>query len=222
MTKKDVAELIRMNFALYKLGAKPLTDAELKSMSDVWLWHFEKYPALLIRQAFLQANAVCKFAIQPSDIFDQLKQMAAENMPAAESKWQQLKDAVRKAEKYTSWRTCPRVVGVDERGRAIKDDGTKALQELFDGLPGSIRAYLGGSSALVDLTRCTDTEMDTYRRNEFLQYVKANNTPDISALAELPQYGGRERRCVACITPSTTPTRQPAPPSDASAERNDT
>lgn len=221
MTKKDVAELIRMNFALYKLGAKPLTDAELKSMSDVWLWHFEKYPALLIRQAFLQANAVCKFAIQPSDIFDQLKQMAAENMPAAESQWQQLKAAVHKADAYASRRKYP-LLGIDANGNVTKDDGTEALQTLFDGLPANIREYLGSPSALTDLTRCGDVELDTYRRNEFLQYVKANNTLDISALAELPQYGGRDRRCVACITPNTTQIQQPAPPSDASAERNDT
>ena len=36
MTREDVAKLIRMNFTLYKLGAKPLTDEEMETTIDVW------------------------------------------------------------------------------------------------------------------------------------------------------------------------------------------
>jgi len=34
MTREDVAKLIRMNFTLYKLGAKPLTDEEMETFRN--------------------------------------------------------------------------------------------------------------------------------------------------------------------------------------------
>ena len=193
MTKRDVAELLRMNFALYKLGAKPLTDAELKAVSDVWYWHFRKYPPELVKTAFLKANAVCRFPIQPSDIFEQMQAMAGDLIIPAETQWQALKDAAIKANAYVGRRACPMIVGIDSAGRPIKDDGTKGLQGLFDALPPMARDYLGGVSALVDLTRCGMDELDTYRRTEFLQFAKNNSVPDLGALAALPLYSGDKR-----------------------------
>ena len=38
MTKEDAAKLIQMNFVLYKLGSKPLTDTEMEIMLDVWTY----------------------------------------------------------------------------------------------------------------------------------------------------------------------------------------
>ena len=43
MTREDVAKLIRMNFTLYKLGAKPLTDEEMETTIDVWTYQFGDY-----------------------------------------------------------------------------------------------------------------------------------------------------------------------------------
>jgi hypothetical protein len=194
MTQKEIAELLRMNFALYKLGAKPLTDAELKSMCGVWYWHFRRYPAELVKTAFLRANAVCRFPVQPADIFDQMHDMAAALIPDPETQWQALKAAVRKASGLVIRRKCPMIVGVDASGRPVKDDGTRGLQELYDALPPGARDYLGGVSALVDLTRCSDDEIDTYRRTEFMQYyAHGRDTTDLAELAALPQYSGKPK-----------------------------
>lgn len=179
MTKTEVAELIQTNFVLYKLGAKPLSDEELKVMLNVWFYHFGKYPAAVVKRAFLAANAVCRYPVQPADIFEQLAQSAPQPNPEAE--WQQLLEAVHKAARYTGWRSSPMLVGLDANGRPMKSDGSAELQRTFDGLPQALREYLGGVSALRDLTRLGDGELD-WRRNEYMRCRK-DAKPDLELLA---------------------------------------
>lgn len=171
MTMQEVLELIKMNGVLYKQSEKPLTDAEMSAMGSVWFYHFKDYPGDVVKRAFLAANAVCKFPVQPADIFAQLKAMAKEKqMPGTEA-WERLKEAVNKAKRFTSWRDCPMIVSVDETtGKPVKSDGKKELQNLFNALPGPIREYLGSTSALVDFTRLTDEEIERYRRAEFVKF----------------------------------------------------
>lgn len=171
MTMQEVLELIKMNGVLYKQSERPLTDAEMAAMGNVWLYHFKDYPGDVVKRAFLAANAVCKFPIQPADIFAQLKAMAKEKqMPDTEA-WERLKEAVNKAKRFTGWRDCPMIVGVDETtNRPVKSDGKKELQNLFNALPGPIREYFGSTSAMVDFTRLTDEEIERYRRAEFVKF----------------------------------------------------
>ena len=171
MTMQEVLELIRMNGILYKQSERPLTDAEMSAMGSVWFYHFKDYPGDVVKRAFLDANAVCKFPVQPADIFVQLKAMAKEKqMPGTEA-WERLKEAVNKAKRFTGWRDCPMIVSVDETtGKPVKSDGKKELQNLFNALPGPIREYLGSTSALVDFTRLTDDEIERYRRAEFVKF----------------------------------------------------
>ena len=56
MTREDVAKLIRMNFVLYKLGSKPLTDKEMQTTIDVWAYQFGDYDGDTVKRAFLAAN----------------------------------------------------------------------------------------------------------------------------------------------------------------------
>lgn len=180
MTMQEVLELIKMNGILYKQSERSLTDAEMASMSSIWHYHFKNYPGDVVKRAFLAANAVCVYPIQPADIFAQIKAMARENqMPGTEA-WEKLKDSVNKAKRFIGWRDCPMIVGVDDAGKPIKSDGTKEIQELFNGLPGPIREFFGSQSALVDYTRMSDEEIERYRRGEFLKFYA-------SALDDAPQ-----------------------------------
>lgn len=74
MTREEVAELIRMNFILYKLGSKPLTDEEMKTTIDVWGYQFGDYDGNAVKRAFLAANRVCVYPITVADIFKQFSQ----------------------------------------------------------------------------------------------------------------------------------------------------
>lgn len=168
MTETECAELIRMNFVLYKLGAKPLTDEELRITAAVWFYHFRQYPYAAVKRAFLEANKVCVFPIQPADIFAQLQKSG----PGAEGVWQQIAAAAVKARQYIGWRACPMVVGVDERGKPVKSTGEAEIESLYAELPESARLWLGGPSGLVDLARTGDAELDSYRRGEFLRYAR--------------------------------------------------
>lgn len=163
MTKEEVTELIRMNFSLYKLGAKPLTESEMKDNITVWAYQFREYPADTVKRAFLEANRECVFPITVADIFRHLpKEDMADN-------WRKLKAAIGKVEYYMGWRSCPMILGVDETGRPVKSSGTEEIAAVFDALPRTVQKWLGSASELANLSRYTEDELDRYRRPEFMK-----------------------------------------------------
>ena len=166
MTREDVAKLIRMNFTLYKLGAKPLTDEEMETTIDVWAYQFGDYDGDTVKRAFLAANRVCVYPITVADIFKQLSQSLD---PSAE--WDALAAAARKAQTFLSWRNFPMVTGIDEKGGLMRSDGTKELKALFDSLPPAAKTYAGSVGGLEELARTPDL---TYRRVEFLKQAQDN------------------------------------------------
>lgn len=168
MTKEEAAQLIRMNFTLYKLGSKPLTDEEMETTLDVWTYQFRDYPGEVVKRAFLAANRVCVYPITVADIFRQLSQNID---PDAE--WGALADAARKAQRFLSWRNFPMVTGIDEKGGLLRSDGTKELKALFDSLPPAAKTYAGSVGGLEELARTSDL---TYRRVEFLKQSREDIT----------------------------------------------
>lgn len=174
MTKAEVMKIIRMNFALYKLGAKPLTDAEMAAMTEVWYLHFQHYTYETILQAFIAANRVCKYPIQPADIFEQLNSNAQSEM--AEN-WRKLKDAIDCAGYYMTWRGCPMALGVDEQGRLVKSNGSREIQNCFNSLPDIVKQWVGSPSELCNLSKYSEEELDRYRRPEFMKFKPATINP---------------------------------------------
>lgn len=168
MTKEETVQLIRMNFTLYKLGSKPLTDEEMETTLDVWTYQFRDYPGEVVKRAFLAANRVCVYPITVADIYKQLSQCIN---PDAE--WEALADAARKAQKYMSWKNFPMVTGIDEKGGIIRSDGTEELQELYDSLPPAAKTYAGSVGGLKELAMTPDL---TYRRVEFLKQSREDIT----------------------------------------------
>lgn len=168
MTKEETAQLIRMNFTLYKLGSKPLTDEEMETTIDVWTYQFRDYPGDVVKRAFLAANRVCVYPITVADIYKQLSQCID-----PEAEWGALADAARKAQKYMSWKNFPMVTGIDEKGGLIRSDGTEELQVLYDNLPPAAKTYAGSVSGLKELAMTPDL---TYRRVEFLKQSREDIT----------------------------------------------
>ena len=177
MTKEETAQLIRMNFTLYKLGSKPLTDEEMETTLDVWTYQFRDYPGEVVKRAFLAANRVCVYPITVADIYKQLSQCIN---PDAE--WEALADAARKAQKYMSWRKFPMVTGIDEKGGLLRSDGQKELKSLYDQLPPAAKSYAGSVGGLAELAEMPDL---TYRRAEFLKQAQADITTDPREAARL-------------------------------------
>nr|DAE40525.1 MAG TPA: replisome organizer protein [Caudoviricetes sp.] len=168
MTKEEAAQLIRMNFTLYKLGSKPLTDEEMETTLDVWTYQFRDYPGDVVKRAFLAANRVCVYPITVADIYKQLSQCIN-----PEAEWDALADAARKAQKYMSWKRFPMVIDIDEKGGPIRSDGTEELQVLYDNLPPAAKTYAGSVSGLKELAMTPDL---TYRRVEFLKQSREDIT----------------------------------------------
>lgn len=193
MTREDAAKLIRMNFVLYKLGSKPLTDDEMEMMLDVWTFQFKDYPGDMVKRAFLAANRVCVYPITVADIF---RQLASNIDPQAE--WDALAAAARKAQKFLSWRNCPMVTGIDAQGGLLRSDGTKELQTLFEELPPAATSYVGSVGGLEELAQTPDL---TYRRVEFLKQAReyiATAPREAARLREAEENqieGGKDENC---------------------------
>ena len=182
MTKEEAADLILMNATLYKLGTKPLTDDEMKTVIDVWTYQFRDYPGDVVKRAFLAANRVCVYPITVADIYKQLSQCIN-----PEAEWDALADAARKAQKYMSWKRFPMVIDIDEKGGPIRSDGTEELQVLYDNLPPAAKTYAGSVSGLKELAMTPDL---TYRRVEFLKQSREDITTTPREAARL--RGGPE------------------------------
>lgn len=170
---EQVMELIRMNRILYKNSAKPILPDEMKAMSAVWYYHFKDFDADTVKRAFLAANAVCVYPIQPADIFEQLKIMAKNNSAAPYDLWQALKSAASKVPGLLYQRQYPKVIGVDEKtGKLIKSDGEKELNELFDKLPAQVKSYLRNVNGLVSMAQYSDDELERFKKKEFFSFVE--------------------------------------------------
>lgn len=168
MTKEEAAQLIRMNFTLYKLGSKPLTDDEMETTIDIWTYQFRDYPGEVVKRAFLAANRVCVYPVTVADIYKQLSQCID-----PEAEWGALAEAARKAQKFMSWKNFPMVTGIDEKGGLIRSDGTEELQVLYNNLPPAAKTYAGSVGGLKELAMTPDL---TYRRVEFLKQSREEIT----------------------------------------------
>lgn len=173
MELSEVSDLVRMNMTLYKNSAKPLTEKEAETTVSIWYWHFKDYDARLVKRAFLAANAVCVYPIQPADIFEQLKIMAKNNSAAPSDLWQALKSAVAKVPGLLYQRQYPKVICVDEKtGKLIKSNGEKELNELFDKLPAQVKSYLRNVNGLVSMAQYSDEELERYKKRDFLTEIE--------------------------------------------------
>ena len=153
-----------MNFTLYKLGSKPLSDSEMETTIDVWTYQFRDYDGETVKRAFLAANRVCVYPITVADIFKQLSQGID-----PEAEWRVLADAAHRAQQFLNWRTNPGIVGLDKAGKPIYSNGQSELQALFDQLPPAAKAYADNVAGLVELANMQDL---TYRRTEFLKQTR--------------------------------------------------
>ena len=187
MTKQDAFELLRMNFILYP-QSKELSPAELDKLATIWAFHFKEYPADTIKRAFLAANKVCRFAIQPADIFAELDK---QKDPGAD--WEKLKAALPEVVKLESWRRYPAIVGEDASGRLIKSNGTAELKTLFESLPASVQAFVGSPSGLTTLTKQSEADLDRYTRSVFMRQAPEAMPPALPAGAgRMIEEAGRE------------------------------
>lgn len=192
MTREEAATLIRMNFTLYKLGAKPLSDSEMETTIDVWTYQFRDYDGETVKRAFLAANRVCVYPITVADIFKQLSQGID-----PEAEWKVLADAAHRAQQFLNWRTNPGIVGLDGAGKPVYSNGQSELQALFDQLPPAAKAYVGNVAGLVELANMQDL---TYRRTEFLKQTR-------DAITTTPREAAQLRSAAPkCLKVSTVDT----------------
>ena len=192
MTREEAATLIRMNFTLYKLGSKPLSDSEMETTIDVWTYQFRDYDGETVKRAFLAANRVCVYPITVADIFKQLSQGID-----PEAEWKVLADAAHRAQQFLNWRTNPGIVGLNEAGKPVYSNGQSELQALFDQLPPAAKAYVGNVAGLVELANMQDL---TYRRTEFLKQTR-------DAITTTPREAAQLRSAaLKCLKVSTVDT----------------
>lgn len=160
---EQALELLRMNYALFP-QTRAVDQDGINRAAKVWAFIFSDYPYDVVKRAYLECVKRCKFAVQPSDIIDALKQCED---PAQD--WEALKACFPKVCQYESWRRYPMVIGEDENGNLIKSDGRKELQGIFDSLPASVRRYVGSPANLLTYSFIGDYDLDKYHRPVFMK-----------------------------------------------------
>lgn len=182
MTVQEIAALVRLNVTTYN-PKKEYTPDEFQGVVSVWAYNFGSFPAQVVQEAFMRATGASKYMLTPADVMEQLEAMAAREAPSTEELWQTLKAAVDKAARLMYYRDKPLIVGVDENGWPIKDDGRGKMMRLWEQLPAQVRGYLGSVSGLEDLTRCSLEDLDTYRRAEWRKYCEGHKPDPVQVLA---------------------------------------
>ena len=185
MTMQEVLELIRMNGILYKQSERPLTDAEMAAMGNVWLYHFKDYPAEAVKRAFLAANAVCTFPIQPADIFVQLKTASAQSLPSESDLWQQTQKAARQIEQESYWAATGGIV--TGSGKLTPTHLREHVWQVFKSLPQAVQDWAGSPSELVTQMSRPLAEVTQFVRPSFAKAVKAAQPQALALQPEVPR-----------------------------------
>lgn len=176
MDLNEVSDLIRMNMTLYKNSAKPLTENELEVMTSVWYWHFKDYDAKKVKRAFLAANAVCVYPIQPADIFKQLQVMQKQTEKSPIETWEIMLRTLEKIPQFLHRRKYPLVIGIDNQtGKLIESNGSKEIDELFNSLPDDAKRFFVSKNGMIEMSMFSNEELNRYRKKDFLSFCEENS-----------------------------------------------
>ena len=177
MELSEVSDLIFMNMTIYKNSAKPLSETELELTASIWYWHFKDYDAKDVKLAFLAANSVCVYPVQPADIFKQLEKMNRKNIPSNTELWETLKKSISKIPALMYRKKYPLVTGFDkETGNLIQSDGTKEIKEIYENLPEQIKRFFSSVDGMMSFSLLSENEIERYKKREFFDFLEKNES----------------------------------------------
>jgi hypothetical protein len=183
MTKHEVEELIKTDFKFYRTDISQYQDDEITLMTNVWYYHFKDYPTQLVKQAFLGAMARTTRLVQLADIVRQIEDMYSKSVKLPQAEWDDFANRFYAIARYASYKTTPKVVGIDEKTKKpLFDNGEKSLEAEFNAKPDRIKEFCGSVDGMVKIAHLDDKNL-SHRRNEFIEFCNKRK-PDLTEFAK--------------------------------------
>lgn len=156
-TQKKIVEMIASVKTIYPYYAKEATNIEV--LVKTWGLLLNDFPDAIVEVAFLKCLQICKMPPTPADVIEQIKAIHTANETSEEELWMVYMQALKDTSTYV-YRTRYPLYG---------EDPWQKIEELWQGLPGEIRRYVGSKSELMRYSRSFTDEDLQYEKTRFLK-----------------------------------------------------
>lgn len=153
---KKIAGVIAAIKTIYPYYAK---DGDVKVLTQTWAILLKDYPDQVVDFALQKCLQICKMPPTPADMIEQINNMHIAIQDSEEELWTRYVQVLRDTGKYV-YRIQYPLFGEDPRQK---------IDELWDGLPGEIKRYVGSKNELMRYARTyTDDDMQ-FEKTRFLK-----------------------------------------------------
>jgi len=158
MNKRDVAQVLMIINANFSGAYAPTNQTEKELLVESWLHILGRYERPVVEKALFEVISHASYAPRIGDIVKKIEEIEEAGKPSAEAMWAELKQTLRKAEKYA--------YGLRLSGS--KDDCIRMLNRLYNGMSGENKAYCPNLSAFVDMTAW---DMGEYEKARYMKRI---------------------------------------------------
>ena len=160
ITRKDIVAMVGMIKANYTHAYKDVTKPELSAMVEFWYSSLAKYEKEVVNVAFQRAVESCTFPPTLADIIKNIKEIRTATEPTEADLWDELVRVLPQVGRVAYFGTSR----YWDNGRLVYP--AEELQKIYEGLPPILKAYVGGVSELVSLSKQETLE---YEKGRFLK-----------------------------------------------------
>lgn len=138
-----IVEIIGGIKIIYPYYAK---ETDVEALAKTWMMLLNDVPDEIAEAAFYKALRVCKVPPTPADILEQVNAMVAATLPSPEELWTVYHKAVRDTMR---WIPQFNYTYVDESGLSQGQQARRKVEQIWEGLPDTIKGYLVSKGELI-------------------------------------------------------------------------
>ena len=131
----------------------------------MWGRLLKDYPDEIVSAAFYKAMQTCKVPPTPADVIERIKEFGKIDKPTPEELWSTLKKAIKETQRQVYYF---RFNFVDESGMSQGDRARQKVEQVWQGLPESLKAYLSCKEEMMNLARAEEEDLK-YEKARFLK-----------------------------------------------------
>lgn len=142
-SQKKIIEMIGAIKTIYSYYAK---ETDVRLLVDTWSMLLQNYDDEVVGRAFYKCLQTCKTPPTPADVIEQITSMQRVLQPSDEELWSVYTNALRD--------TCEQIrrfgyTYIDSTGISQGDQARQKVEEIWNGLDGKIKSYLGSKGELM-------------------------------------------------------------------------
>lgn len=160
-----ITEMIAAVKTIYAYYAK---DTDVKVLVKTWEMLLKPYNDEDVEMAFYTCLQSCKMPPTPADVIDQIKALHRVLEESDEELWSIYIDALRHTNSYMAQFG---YTYIDEKGISQGQQARNAVERIWNGLNGKIKAYLGSKGELMRNAQAwgRGTDFDVYEKPRFMK-----------------------------------------------------